>query len=226
MSQIAQRLKTVQHRIEAAAHQAGRNPADIRLLAVSKTQPTAAIDEARQAGQMAFGESYVQEAIEKITALNDRHLEWHFIGPVQSNKTQAIAAHFDWLHSLDRLKIAQRLNDQRPDHSPPLQVCIQVNTSHESTKSGIDSDKLPELVDLVMALPRLQLRGLMTIPAPQTRFEKQREPFAMLKRLYEQLREQQLPVDTLSMGMSQDLEAAIAEGATIVRIGTAIFGER
>ena len=202
-------------------------PGSVQLLAVSKTQPAEALRRAFHAGQRRFGESYVQEALTKLEQLGDCPLEWHFIGPLQSNKTKHIAAHFDWVHSIDRFKIAERLNDQRPPGLPPLNVCLQVNISGERTKSGVALAELADLAAAVHALDRLRLRGLMAIPAPCADFEAQRRPFRALREALEALNAQLgLTLDTLSMGMSDDLEAAVAEGATMVRIGTAIFGER
>ena len=198
----------------------------MRLLAVSKTWPAESVREAAAVGQRAFGESYVQEAIDKLDALAGLGLEWHFIGPLQSNKTRSVANAFAWVHSVDRLRIAQRLSEQRDVHLPPLQVCIQVNVSGEASKSGVAPDALPELARAVAALPRLQLRGLMTIPEATADVAVQRARFATLRQLKDGLVDSGLPLDTLSMGMSDDLEAAIAEGATIVRVGTAIFGSR
>lgn len=215
-----QQLRSDIRRAESAAH---RPPDSVRLLAVSKTRSVAEIREALAAGQTAFGESYVQEALEKMTALADTPIEWHFIGPIQSNKTAQIAAHFHWVHSLDRLKIAQRLNDQRGD-LPPLNVCIQVNTSGEASKAGIPESQLAPLAEAIRQLPRLRLRGLMTIPAPESDPDKQRVPFRQLKTCLDRLNQLGMALDTLSMGMSDDMQAAIAEGATIVRIGTAVFG--
>lgn len=225
MSSIAERLARVHARIRAAAEAAGREAADIRLLAVSKTRPVADVEAALAAGQRAFGESYVQDALPKIAALGAR-AEWHFIGPVQSNKTRAIAEHFDWVQSVDRLKIARRLSEQRPPGRPPLQICLQVNVSRDPAKAGVDPDQAGELARAVADLPNLRLRGLMTIPARSEDPVRQREPFRRLRELYEALQKQGMALDTLSMGMSADLEAAIAEGATLVRIGTAIFGPR
>lgn len=193
------------------------------LLAVSKTQPAEAIREAFDAGLRDFGENYLQEALEKQADLADLPLRWHFIGPIQSNKTKAIAEHFDWVHSVDRLKIAQRLSEQRPDALGPLNICIQVNVSGEASKSGCSPEAVAALAETIATLPRLRLRGLMTIPAPTENPVEQRQAFARLRRLKETLG---ADLDTLSMGMSQDLEAAIAEGATWVRIGTALFGAR
>ncbi|MBJ7548429.1 YggS family pyridoxal phosphate-dependent enzyme, partial [Pseudomonas sp. OA3] len=200
-----------------------RNLTDIGLLAVSKTKPAAAIREAHAAGLRDFGENYLQEALEKQTELSDLPLIWHFIGPIQSNKTRPIAEHFDWVHSVDRLKIAQRLSEQRPAHLPPLNICLQVNVSGEDSKSGCSPEALPELVKAVAALPNLRLRGLMAIPEPTDDIAAQHAAFAHLRQLRDDLA---LDLDTLSMGMSHDLGAAIAEGATWVRIGTALFGAR
>jgi len=195
---------------------------------VSKTFPADAVREAHAAGQCAFGENYVQEALAKIEALADLRpqLEWHLIGPLQSNKTRVVAEAFDWVHSIDRLKIAQRLSEQRPPGMPPLQVCLQVNVSGEASKSGVAPDELPALAQAVAALPRLRLRGLMSIPEPAEGEAAQRAPHRVLRGLFERLQAQGLALDTLSMGMSADLEAAIAEGSTLVRVGTAIFGGR
>ncbi len=223
MTTIAANLQAVRDRIRAACIAARRPPDSVRLLAVSKTWPAAAVREAAAAGQQAFGENYVQEGIDKIAALADPALEWHFIGPLQSNKTRAVAEQFAWVHSIDRLKIAERLSAQRPDNLPPLQVCVQVNVSGEASKSGCLPEEATALLHAIAALPRLQLRGLMAIPEPTDDPARQREQFAVLRRLRDNL---DLELDTLSMGMSHDLEAAIAEGATLVRIGTAIFGER
>ncbi len=196
------------------------------MLAVSKTFSADAVREAYGAGQTAFGENYLQEALDKIGLLRDLPLEWHFIGPIQSNKTRAIAENFAWVHSVDRLKIAERLSAQRPPHMPPLNVCLQVNVSGEETKSGVVPDEVAPLAQAVGQLPRLRLRGLMAIPSPETDETRQRVPFAQMKSLFEQLRTRGMALDTLSMGMSHDYPAAIEEGATIVRIGTAIFGNR
>ncbi len=226
MSAIASNLQAVRRRIETAAQACARAPDDIALLAVSKTWPLDSILLAAAAGQRAFGENYVQEGCDKAMATASQGLEWHFIGPLQSNKTRPVAEHFAWVHSIDRLKIAERLSAQRPEHLPPLQVCVQVNVSGEASKSGCTLAEAPAICRAVAALPRLQLRGLMAIPEPADDEAAQRAPFRALHELYEQLRASGLPLDTLSMGMSHDLEAAVAEGATIVRIGTAIFGER
>lgn len=223
---IADNLKHVQAQIERACQAAGRPVGSVRLLAVSKTWGPEAVRAAHAAGQTAFGENYIQEAVDKIDALKDLALEWHCIGPIQSNKTRLVAEHFDWVHSVDRLKIAQRLSEQRPDHLPPLQVCIQVNVDGGESKSGVSPQELPALAQAVATLPRLQLRGLMTIPEPAETDAQMRAVHAQAKTLLEALRQQGLPLDTLSMGMSADMEAAIAEGSTMVRVGTAIFGKR
>ena len=226
MSAIADNLQAVQARISNAAAAVGRSPESVRLLAVSKTWPLPCVVDAADAGQRAFGENYVQEGIDKIAAISGRNLEWHFIGPLQSNKTKPVAEHFDWVHSIERLKIAERLSAQRPTYLPPLQVCVQVNVSGEASKSGCAPGEALGLCRAVAALPGLQLRGLMAIPEPVDDPQAQRQPFRLLRELSKQIQAAGLPLDTLSMGMSHDLEAAIAEGATIVRIGTAIFGER
>jgi len=225
MSTIADRLARVRTRITQAAYAAGRDPASINLLAVSKTHLVADLEAALAAGQTALGESYLQDALPKIEAIGER-AEWHFIGPIQSNKTRQIAAHFDWVHSVDRIKIAQRLNEQRPGELPPLNVCLQVNTSGEAAKAGILPAETRALAEAVSMLPHLRLRGLMTIPMREQDSARQRQPFHQLRSLFEQLNAGGFNLDTLSMGMSNDMEAAIAEGATLVRIGTAIFGPR
>ena len=218
------RFQTVLARIRTAEHQFQRPPNSVHLLAVSKTHPASAVAALAAAGQRDFGENYVQEALDKITELAALGLEWHFIGPIQANKTRSIAEHFAWAHSVDRLKIAERLNAQRPDDLPPLNVCLEVNIDREPGKHGIDESELVGLAQAVAGLPRLRLRGLMAIPAPATDFAAQRQPFARLRGWKERLNREGL--DTLSMGMSDDLEAAVAEGATLVRIGTALFGPR
>ncbi|QPI09379.1 YggS family pyridoxal phosphate-dependent enzyme [Stutzerimonas stutzeri] len=225
MSTIEKNIAKVGARIREAAQAVGREPATVGLLAVSKTQPAAAIRDAFAAGLRDFGENYLQEALDKQAELDDLPLTWHFIGPIQSNKTKAIAEHFDWVHSVDRLKIAQRLSDQRPAALPPLNICLQVNVSGEASKSGCAPQEVQQLARAITALPRLRLRlrGLMCIPAPSEDPAEQRAAFARLRQLRDELA---LDLDTLSMGMSQDLEAAIAEGATWVRIGTALFGAR
>ena len=223
---ISNALTKVRQRIELTAQQFARSSRCIQLLAVSKTRPVGDIVTAFNNGQTRFGENYLQEAIPKIEALRDYPLEWHFIGPLQSNKTRLIAEHFDWVQSLDKLKHAQRLNTQRPDNLPPLNVCIQVNISEEPQKAGVYLSNLPSLAQAIAVLPRLRLRGLMTLPAHCDEFNQQRIPFHTLHTAYQQLRESGLRLDTLSMGMTNDMVAAIAEGATLVRIGTGIFGVR
>ena len=221
---FAARLDAVVARIRAAERRFQRPPGSVELLAVSKTQPAAAIAAAAAAGQIRFGENYLQEACDKMTELAALNLEWHFIGPMQANKTRLIAERFAWVHSVDRLKIAERLNAQRPDDLPPLNVCLEVNIDREPSKHGFDERELADAARAVAALPRLRLRGLMAIPAPAADFAAQRQPFARLREWQERL--DIAGLDTLSMGMSDDLEAAIAEGATLVRIGTALFGPR
>lgn len=230
MSAISENLQGVRDTISVAAHASARDPQAIRLVAVSKTCNAERVLEAAQAGQTAFGENYEQEAVAKIDAIRAAHpelqLEWHFIGPIQSNKTRSIAEHFDWVHSVDRERIARRLSDQRPDDLPPLNVCIQVNISGEASKSGVMPEEAPELARKVVAMPRLKLRGLMAIPEPEDDPERQRAPYRLMRQLFDRLRAEGLELDTLSMGMTDDMDAAIAEGATIVRVGTAIFGAR
>jgi pyridoxal phosphate enzyme (YggS family) len=223
MSTIAANISTLGARIHAAATKAQRDPAAIGLLAVSKTKPAEALREAYAAGLRDFGENYLQEALGKQAELSDLPLCWHFIGPIQSNKTRAIAENFAWVHSVDRLKIAQRLSEQRPAELPPLNICIQVNVSGEASKSGCASQDLPALANAINALPNLKLRGLMAIPEPTEDRAAQSAAFATVRNLLDSLN---LPLDTLSMGMSHDLEAAIEQGATWVRIGTALFGAR
>ena len=226
MTPISERVQAVKASIQQAERAAGRALGEVHLVAVSKTQSASAIREAALAGQTSFGENYLQEALEKQAQLTDLPLQWHFIGPIQSNKTRPIAEHFDWVHGVDRLKIAQRLSDARPADLPPLDICLEVNVSGEASKGGVAPGELPELAQAVAALPRLRLRGLMAIPAPTDDTSQQHQQFAHLHHLFETLRADGLPLDTLSMGMSGDYAAAIAEGATIVRIGTAIFGAR
>lgn len=226
MTVIAAQLQAVHARMSAACHAAGRDPAAVGLLAVSKTFGPGAVRAAHAAGQTAFGENYIQEAVDKMAVLGDLPLQWHCIGPIQSNKTRLVAEHFAWAQTVDRLKIAQRLSEQRPAHLPPLQICLQVNVDGGTTKSGVAPADLPLLAHAVAALPRLQLRGLMCIPDPQPDFEAMKAVFLRAKDLYEQLRAEGLALDTLSMGMSADLEAAIHAGSTLVRVGTAIFGGR
>ena len=226
MATIAANLQAVHARIARAAQAANRLPEDVRLLAVSKTFEASLVAEAWHAGQRAFGENFVQEAVDKARELAHPDIEWHFIGPIQSNKTKPIAGHFAWVHSIEREKIAQRLNAARPAHLPPLNVLIQVNVSGEASKSGVAPGGERALAAVIRALPRLRLRGLMAIPEPTADAAVQQARFARLRELLQPLKAADAAVDTLSMGMSDDLEAAIAEGATIVRIGTAIFGPR
>ncbi len=226
MSNIPESLRSVNTRVEEAARRFGRDARAIGLVAVCKRKPAEAVREAFAAGQKAFGENHLQEALPKMDALADLDIEWHFIGPIQSNKTRPIASRFDWVHSVDRFKIAQRLSDQRAATATPLNVCVQVNISAEATKSGIDLDEVAALAHAVNALPRIALRGLMAIPRAHTGLAAQRAPFRLLRDSLEELNRQGLTLDTLSMGMSADMDAAIAEGATLVRIGTAIFGAR
>lgn len=220
------RLQTVMQRIEDACRDSGRAPDAVTLLAVSKTRGADELRAMAAEGVRRFGENYLQEALAKIEALADLELEWHFIGPIQSNKTKPIAEQFHWVHSVDRYKVARRLSEQRPPHLPPLNICLQVNVSGEESKSGVTPDALPELARQVAELPKLQLRGLMAIPAPSSDTEAQHLPFRLMHEALQRLNDDGLALDTLSMGMSGDLEAAIAEGATVVRIGTALFGPR
>jgi len=219
-------MQAIRRNIDEAARNAGCAPDAVSLLAVSKTHSCALIRQAFEAGQRCFGENYVQEALDKISALADLPVEWHFIGPIQSNKTRPIAEHFDWVHGVDRLKIAQRLNEARPLELAPLNVCIQVNVSGEASKSGCAPEELAGLAQAVAAMPRLKLRGLMAIPEPTADIALQHQRFRMLAQLMGELNRQGLALDTLSMGMSDDYPAAIAEGSTMIRIGTAIFGKR
>ena len=228
MTMIGDKLQQVRTRIVTACTAAGRDPASVRLLAVSKTFDADAVRSAHAAGQRAFGENYVQEGVAKIEALADLRaaLEWHCIGPLQSNKTRVVAAHFDWVHGIDRLKIAERLAEQRPAGLPPLQVCLQVNVDGGANKSGVAPEDALALAQAVAALPRLRLRGLMAIPEPAPDFASQRALFLRAAAVFEQIRGAGIEVDTLSLGMSADLEAAVAAGSTMVRVGTAIFGQR
>ena len=226
MTMIESNLQAVRARVSAACIAAGRDVHSVTLLAVSKTVDADTVQRALAAGQRVFAENYVQEAVDKILALRQLHLQWHCIGPVQSNKTRLVAGHFDWLQSLDRLKIAQRLDAQRPPHMPPLQVCIQVNTDGGPTKAGVAPEALLALAQAIAALPRLKLRGIMTIPEPAADFAAACALHTRAKRLFDLLNAQGLGLDTLSMGMSADLEAAIHAGSTMVRVGSAIFGER
>lgn len=229
MNDIAHNLAQVRDKISAAATRCGRASEEITLLAVSKTKPASAIAEAIAAGHRAFGENYVQEGVDKIRYFREQgntDLQWHFIGPLQSNKSRLVAEHFDWCHTLDRLRIATRLNDQRPAELPPLNVLIQINISDENSKSGIALSELDALAAEVAALPRLTLRGLMAIPAPESSYERQFAVAQQMAVAFEALKARYDTVDTLSLGMSDDMEAAIAAGSTMVRIGTAIFGAR
>ena len=228
MFSISENLRQVRSRLALACAAAHRGVDDVTLLAVSKTCPAEAVRAAHAAGQRAFGENYVQEALDKIAALADMRagLEWHLIGPLQSNKTRVVAESFDWVHAVDRLKIAERLSSQRPQHLPALNICLQVNVSGEASKSGAAPAELPALAHAVARLPGLRLRGLMSIPEPAEGLDAQRAPHRELHRLFDALLQSGLALDTLSMGMSADLEAAVLEGATLVRVGTAIFGAR
>jgi len=225
MNTIAQRLAQIRARIRQAEQRYQRPPGSVELLAVSKTRPLTDLQTLNERGQQAFAENYLQDALPKIAALNGK-ISWHFIGPLQSNKTRQVAEHFHWLHTLERLKIARRLNDQRPTGLPPLNVCIQVNISADPDKSGLMPEAAETFAHELAALPRLRLRGLMTLPRQQSDFALQRQPFRELHALYTQLCRHGFELDTLSMGMSRDLEAAIAEGSTLVRIGTGLFGPR
>ncbi len=226
MNTITARLNQVRQRINVAEKRYNRPLGSVSLLAVSKTKPTSAVLTAFNAGQRLFGESYLQDALPKIEALANYDIEWHFTGPIQSNKTRAIATHFSWVHSVDRIKIAQRLNDQRPTELKPLNICLQINMSHEKSKSGIHPEELFPMVEALSLMPNIRLRGLMAIPELTKNRENQRKYFHQLKSLQQTLIKNGYLLDTLSMGMSGDFEAAIAEGATIVRIGTALFGRR
>jgi len=224
MEDIAERFLHVRSQIRHATGIAGRPRGCVQLLAVSKTKPAADIAALYRLGQRHFAENYLQEALAKQRQLAAFNITWHFIGPIQSNKTKAIASHFDWVHSVERLKIAQRLSEQRPEYLPPLNICLQVNISQESSKSGVSIAELPELVEAVRSLPRLRLRGVMAIPEPEDNYHQQRQPYRLLYQAVRQLNDPTL--DSFSFGMSGDLKAAIMEGATMVRIGTALFGER
>ena len=224
MDNLAERLQTVRSQIRYATSIAGRPRNSVQLLAVSKTKPAQAIAELYRLGQRHFAENYLQEARNKQQQLGAFNITWHFIGPIQSNKTKQIAGYFDWVHSVDRLKVAERLSEQRPEHLPPLNICLQVNISDEVSKSGVSLAELPELVAAISSLPRLRLRGVMAIPEPEDNYSRQRQPY---RRLYQAVQQLQWPeLDCFSFGMSGDLKAAIMEGATMVRIGTALFGER
>ncbi|MDA9579698.1 YggS family pyridoxal phosphate-dependent enzyme [Luminiphilus sp.] len=223
---VATNLHSIRQRIGAAEKLANRDAGSVALLAVSKTKPDSLIRAAWNAGQRAFGENYAQEAEEKARRLADLGIEWHFIGPIQSNKTRGLAQTMAWVHSIDRLKIAQRLSDQRPAHLPPLNLCVQVKLSDEPSKSGVASSELPNLAEQIVKLPKLRLRGLMAIPAATADYPEQRQSFSKLQELLFELQKQHPQADTLSMGMSGDLEAAVVEGSTLVRVGTDIFGAR
>ncbi len=226
MQNIEKNLALVHQQIEQAATKFNRETSDISLLAVSKKKPSSDLRSAFACGQRNFGENFLQEAQVKMRELADLDIVWHFIGPVQSNKTRALAESFDWVHCIDRLKIARRLSDQRPESMPPLNICIQVNIDLETTKSGVAPGDIITLATAIRDLPQIRLRGLMAIPAQRSDFESQREPFAKLKQALQDLQQHGIDCDTLSIGMSHDMQAAIAEGSTLVRIGTAIFGER
>jgi pyridoxal phosphate enzyme (YggS family) len=230
MSSIQQNIEHITSQIRHDEQKGGRSPESVQLLAVSKTKPVEAVLEAYQSGQVAFGENYVQEGVSKVQHFAEHYpdyrIEWHFIGPIQSNKSRPVAEHFDWVHTIDRAKIAQRLNDQRPSELKPLQVLIQVNTSGEDSKSGVNDAEIFELAELISRLPNLTLRGLMSIPANVPDYESQLRAFKQLSELKHKLAQQYTDVDTLSMGMSGDMDAAIEAGSTMVRIGTAIFGAR
>lgn len=226
MTTIACRLQAVNERVARAARAAGRLPQDVTLVAVSKTFPLSSISEAYAAGQRAFGENYLQEGLEKLRNLVLPDISWHYIGPIQSNKTRPIAENFSWVHGVEREKIAVRLSEARPEHLPALQVCIQVNVSGEQSKSGVPPEEAPDLASAISRLPRLKLRGLMAIPEPTSDLELRHARFRALRELRDDIVRRGIALDTLSMGMSGDMEAAIAEGATMVRIGTAIFGAR
>jgi len=223
---VTENLRKIRDLLHFAAIDASRDPADVRLLAVSKKQPLEKIREAYAAGQREFGENFVQEGVEKIAAMDEDDITWHFIGHLQSNKTRVVAENFDWVHTIDKLKTARRLSEQRPDDLPPLNVCLQVNVDDEESKSGVTPEALPELAAACRDLPNIRLRGLMCLPAIRENLDEQRIPFAVLRKLAEKLRTGGVDTDTLSMGMTADFRAAILEGATIVRIGTALFGER
>lgn len=228
MATIANNLQLVNGRINQACARVGRPPDSVTLLAVSKTFPAVTVREAFHAGQRCFGENYVQEAVDKVAELADlrSQITWHLIGPLQSNKTRVAAETFDWVHTIDRLKIAQRLSEQRPAGLPPLQVCVQVNTSFEASKSGVPPDEALALAQAVAALPRLTLRGVMALPAPSEDVAVQHQALHAVRVVFDTLLAHGLPLDTLSMGMSADLEAAIEQGSTLVRVGTALFGKR
>lgn len=223
---IATAIQHIKDELRSQEHRYGREPGSVQLLAVSKRKPVSAIREAIDAGQRAFGENYVDEALEKINAIPDKDIHWHFIGAIQSRKCTDIARHFHWAHGVDRLKVATRLSSARPAELPPLNVCLQVNLDDEPGKAGVSIEQLPELAQQCASLPGICIRGLMAIPAPRTQLDEQRAVFARLSQALSDLQSQWPEMDTLSMGMSADMEAAVAQGATIVRIGTALFGTR
>lgn len=231
MNEVQQNLQAIKHKIQTAALSCERDPESIQLIAVSKTKPVTLIEQAIEAGQYQFGENYVQEGVTKVQYFQDKQkqdipLVWHFIGPLQSNKTKLVAEHFDWIHTIDRLKIAQRLNEQRPTEKAKLNILIQINISDEASKSGIQANELPSLAAEIAQLPHLQLRGLMAIPAVETNPANQLAVFEKMNQLFIDLQTQYPHIDTLSMGMSDDMESAIKAGSTMVRIGSAIFGAR
>ena len=226
MNTLTKDLNQIRAQITKAEARYQRLPGSVHLLAVSKTRPIEDIETALAAGQTDFGESYLQDALPKIAALQDKAICWHFIGPLQSNKTRAIAENFSWVHSVDRLKLAQRLSEQRPEHLPPLNLCLQINISQDPAKAGITVEEALPLARAIYVLPHIKLRGLMALPSQASDFEQQRIPFHAMQSLFKSIQQAGIELDTLSMGMSGDMEAAIAEGATIVRIGTAIFGSR
>ncbi|MFT5425169.1 MAG: pyridoxal phosphate enzyme (YggS family) [Gammaproteobacteria bacterium] len=225
-NEISAALAQIRQRVSAAEQRFNRDPGSVQLLAVSKTKPVSDIQAAVNLGQNYFAENYLQEAIAKIESLNKDQLEWHFIGSIQSNKIRDIAKYFQWVHTIDRAKVVEKLSELRPDHLPPVNVCLQINISGEASKSGVEPQELKQLAEDCACLPNIRLRGLMAMPAQETDFEKQRNPFRELRRLFAELRTEHPELDTLSMGTTTDLEAAIAEGATMVRVGTAIFGAR
>jgi pyridoxal phosphate enzyme (YggS family) len=226
MHDLHKHINNVLAQISEYATHYQRQPDSVHLLAVSKKHPAAMIREAYQYGLRRFGENYLQEALEKMHQLADLDIEWHFIGPIQSNKTREIASHFDWVHSVDRLKIARRLNEQRPDNLPPVNICLQINISHESSKSGMSLDELDDICENISHMQRISLRGLMAVPAATESLEQQRLPFRVLRLRLQDLQNKYPHMDTLSMGMTNDMQAAIAEGANLIRIGTGIFGAR
>ncbi len=226
MNKVTENLAKISDLLAIAAKEAQRSPGAVELLAVSKKQPVSKIREAHAAGQQHFGENFVQEGVEKIDETRDLDITWHFIGHLQSNKTRVVAEYFDWVHTIDKLKTARRLSEQRPPQLGPLNVCLQVNVDNEESKAGVSPHAVPELAAACAELPNLKLRGLMCLPAVREEFDEQRKPFAALREMAESLRDSGIDTDTLSMGMSGDFRAAILEGATIVRVGTAIFGER